>query len=119
MATLDDTIANNASFGGSVFDGEGDTCEVQFCFCPHSTWLVFLIHGWPQEEWENILHEGHDHLISFLVEDVAPQYPETTVEFTAVTFSVRSIHGALKRLLPPQRKEEVRADRDRRIAERG
>ena len=117
MATLDDTVANNASFGGSVHDGEGDTCEVLLCFCPHSTWLNFFIHGWPQEEWERLLDEGNDDLISFLVEDVAPWYPGATVEFTAVTFTVSSIHGALKRLLPPQRKEKVRADRDRRIAE--
>jgi hypothetical protein len=51
------------------------------------------------------------------VEDVVAQYPDATVEFKNVIFVTGSIHGALKRLLPPKRKEEVRADRDRRRQE--
>eukprot|EP00986_Skeletonema_menzelii_P012818 scaffold7214_cov152-Skeletonema_menzelii.AAC.5 len=122
VATLDDTLQNNAMFEGSIDDvSEGDSCQVSFCFCPHATWLVFLIHGWPREEWETIMMERNadetQHLVSFMVDDVAVQYPDATVEFKNVTFTVTSIHGALKRLLPPKRKEEVRADRDRRIAE--
>ena len=117
LATLDDTDPHNASFGGSIQGGEGDICEVSFCFCPHSTWLVFLIHGWPREEWEIVQMEGVEDLVSFLVEVGATRHPGATVEFIAVTFKVASIHGALKRLLPPHRKEEVRVDRDRRIAE--
>ncbi len=116
VATLDDTDPHDASFGGSIQGGEGDICEVSFCFCPHATWLVLLIHGWPRREWEIAQMEGIEDLVSFLV-GVGATHPGATVEFTAVTFSVTSIHGALKRLLPPQRKEEVRAERDRRIAE--
>jgi len=125
MATLDDTDSSNPFFGGSI-DGEwessGDACQVLLCFCPHSTWLCFLIHGWPREEWEAVIQENdyqdEQHIIHFLVENVAEQYPDATVEFKDVTFAKRSIHGALKRLLSSKRKEVVRVDRDRRIAER-
>ena len=67
--------------------------------------------GWPREEWEPILTEwNYDdtrNFVSVLVDDVAVQYPDATVEFRHVTFAVSGIHGALKRLLPPKRKEEV------------
>ena len=134
VASLDDTLQGNVSFGGCIDDtldenaiyngwtddGEGDTCQVSFCFPPHATWLTFHIHGWPREEWEPIMRErDYDetrNFVSFLVDDVADQYQYATVEFKHVTFAARSIHGALKRLLPKKRKEEVRADRDRRIA---
>ena len=55
--------------------------------------------------------------VSFLVDDVAVQYPDATIEFKSVTFCAKTIHGALKRLLPKKRKEEVREDRDRRNAQ--
>ena len=126
--SLDDTLGNDANFQGWV-DGEvngeetvssGDTCEVSFCFSPHSTWLTIWIHGWPRDEWEAFMQANENHpddINDFLVDDIADQYPEATVEFKKVTFVARSIHGALKRLLPPRRREEARADRDRRNAE--
>ena len=126
VATLDDTLEHNANFQGFV-DGEVngeedtvDTCEVSFCFSPHSTWLTIWIQGWPRDEWEAFIQANENHpddINDFLVNDVADQYPEATVEFKSVTFVAKSIHGALKRLLPPKRKEEVRADRDSRNAE--
>jgi len=102
VASLDDNLANSAIFEGWI-DGDesdegeesGDTCKVSFCFSPHTIWLTLF----------------------FLVEDVVAQYPDATVEFKNVIFVTGSIHGALKRLLPPKRKEEVRADRDRRRQE--
>eukprot|EP00985_Skeletonema_marinoi_P034509 scaffold44103_cov161-Skeletonema_marinoi.AAC.6 len=128
VATLDDTVSNNATFDGSI-DGDrrqtisGDACEVSLCFCPHTVWLNFLIHGWPREEWEAVIqeddyHQDERHIIHFLVENVAEQYPDATVEFIAVTFATRNIPGALKRLLSSKRKEEVCADLDEQIAER-
>mmetsp|Transcript_9796 Transcript_9796/g.19885 ORF Transcript_9796/g.19885 Transcript_9796/m.19885 type:complete len:334 (-) Transcript_9796:1714-2715(-) len=129
MATLDDTDSSNPFFEGWI-NGEdrrqgisGDACEVSFCFCPHTIWLVILIHGWPREAWEAVIQEDDydqddQHVVLFLVENVAEQYPDATVEFKKVTFAIRSIHGALKRLLSSKRKEVVRADRDRRMAER-
>ena len=113
VASLDDTLENNAIFNGWIDGSEGDACFISFCFCPHSTWLTFLIHGWPRDEWETVPNDNNTrNFVSFLVDDVADQYPEATVEFKSVSFAARSIHGALKRLLPPKRKEEVRADRD-------
>ena len=128
VASLDDTLPNNTTFegwvdGDEIDEGEltSDACKVSFCFCPHSTWLTCLIHGWPREEWEEAILVDDldlDEIIPFLVEDVAAQYPDATIEFEKVTFTASSIHGALKRLLSSKRKVEVRADRDRRIAER-
>ena len=124
VASLDDTLQNNAIFNGWIDGSEGDACFISFCFCPHSIWLTFLIHGWPRDEWERwerVIRESNNDnsqdFVSFLVEDVADEYPNATVEFKTVTFCAKSIHGALKRLLPPRRREEVRADRDRRIAQ--
>jgi len=124
VATLDDEFPNDAGFQGFV-DGEtsestSDACAVSFCFSPYSTWLGLWIHGWPREEWEAFIQSpsyGPDDICHYLVDIVADQHPEATVEFREVSFVARYIHGALKRLLPPKRKEEVRTDRDRRIAE--
>jgi len=124
VATLDDELPNDAGFQGFVdgedFESTGDACAVSFCFSPYSIWLNILIHGWPREEWEAFIQShlyGPDDICHYLVDIVAAQHPEATVEFEKVTFVAKHIHGALKRLLPPTRKEEVRADRDRRIAE--
>ena len=124
VATLDDEFRNDAGFQGWV-DGEdsettGDACAVSFCFSPYSMWLGVLIHGWPREEWEAFIQADSYHpddVCHHLVDIIAAQHPEATVEFKKVSFVAKHIHGALKRLLPPKRKEEVRADRDRRIAE--
>ncbi len=118
VATLDDTLINNGTFDGWIDGAEGEACFISFCFGPHSTWLNFLIHGWPRDEWDG-MEEEYDYttqeFVPFLL-GVADQYPGATVEFIKVTFAVSSIHGALRRLLPPKRKAEVRADRARRIA---
>lgn len=57
-----------------------------------------------------------DDMIHFLVETVAAEHPEATVEFKDISFVVESIHAALKWLLPPQRKQETRTERDGRRA---
>ncbi len=132
VATLDDNFPNDAGFHAFVngnegsFDGDdnestSDACEVSIRFNPYSIWLSVLIHGWPREEWEAFIQAdtyGTGDVFHYLVEIVAAQYPDTAVEFKEVTFVAIHIHGALKRLLSPKRKEEVRADRDRRIAEK-
>eukprot|EP00577_Skeletonema_sp_RCC1716_P018893 CAMPEP_0113438146 /NCGR_PEP_ID=MMETSP0013_2-20120614/37797_1 /TAXON_ID=2843 ORGANISM="Skeletonema costatum, Strain 1716" /NCGR_SAMPLE_ID=MMETSP0013_2 /ASSEMBLY_ACC=CAM_ASM_000158 /LENGTH=322 /DNA_ID=CAMNT_0000328855 /DNA_START=1 /DNA_END=969 /DNA_ORIENTATION=+ /assembly_acc=CAM_ASM_000158 len=105
-------------------DLDGDACSIKIEFCPQSTILTFFIRGWPEAEWKAVMEEEdayaeHD-IIPFLVENVAVQYPEAIVEFKSIKFSAKKIHGALKRLLPPKRKEQVRADREKRkIAREG
>ena len=99
-------------------EATSDACSISFCFSPHSTWVKCLIHGWPREQWEQVIridNMNHVNLLNFLVDVVAVQYSNTTIEFEVVTFVTGTIHGALKRLLPPKRKEEVRANRDQRI----
>jgi hypothetical protein len=120
VATLDDQLPHTAGFqvfidGNESSDDEGDEVKVSFCFSPHSIWLSVLIHGWPREEWEAVIQEdnvGPDDTMEFLVDTVANQYPDATVEFSDMCFVTKSIHGALKRLLPPKRVVEVRAERE-------
>ena len=50
--------------------------------------------------------------MEYLVDTVATQHPDATVEFSDMAFVSKSIHGALKRLLPPKRVKEVRAERE-------
>ena len=112
-----DGYVDGSTSTGSHGDEEtpGDACSISFCFVPHSTWVSLLIHGWPREEWEQVIQNNDidgDNLHNFLVDDVAIQYPNATIEFTEIAFVTDSIHGALKRLLPSKRKKEVRADRD-------
>jgi hypothetical protein len=123
VASLDDTLSHNSGFAGFINGNEGQlpehAVEVSVCFSPHFTWLDFWIYGWPREEWEAVIQAdlGQVNIIPFLVEHVAAQYPDATVEFKGISFVAARIRGALKRLLPSKRKEEVRADRDKRIAE--
>lgn len=120
LDSLDDQLDNRAIYEGFLDpDGiDSDNAKaVRFCFCPNALWLTVVVHGWPREAWEAVIETDPEDVIRFLVETVAAQYPETTVEFKAVSFVVGTIQGALKRLLPPKRKEEVRAERDERDAE--
>lgn len=111
---------NDHSFQGWI-DGElGDSVEIKIHFSPYSTWLSFAIHGWPREEWEAVIQENDldpDNIVGFLVEDVAAQYPNATVEFREISFVSGKIGGALKRLLTSRRKAEVREERDRRSSQ--
>ncbi len=126
VATLDDEFPNDAGFDAFVYGEDSEStsssgaCVASFCFSPYSIWLKVLIYGWPREEWEAFIQAdtyGPDYICHYLVDIVAAQHPDARVEFKSVAFVAKHIHGALKRLLPPNRKEEVRADRDRRIAE--
>lgn len=119
VASLDDQLPHTAGFqgffGDKFNDDEGDEIAVSFCFSPHTIWLSVLIHGWPREEWEAVIRAdniGPDDTMEFLVDTVATQYPDATVEFSDMCFVTGSIHGALKRLLPPKRILEVRAERE-------
>ena len=121
VASLDDTLPHNSGFAGFINDNEGQlpehVVEVSVCFSPHYTWLDFWIYGWPRDEAVQAGDLGQDEIIPFLVDNVAAQYPDALVEFKCISFVATRIHGALKRLLPPKLKKEVRADRDKRIAE--
>jgi len=121
LDSLDDELANRATYDGFFDpddDADGDNSKaVKFCFCPNTLWLTIVVHGWPREEWEAVIAADNvnpDDVMSFLVETVASDHPEATVEFKDICFTVRTVHGALKRLLPQQRREEVRAERDGR-----
>jgi hypothetical protein len=121
VASLDDQLPHTAGFqvfidGNESSDDEGDELKVSFCFSPHCIWLSVLIQGWPREEWEVVIQEdnlGPDDVMSFLVDGVATRYPDAIVKFRDMCFVTGSIHGALKRLLPPKRVEEVRAEREK------
>ena len=121
VASLDDQLPHTAGFqvfidGNESSDDEGDEVKVSFCFSPHSIWLSVLIHGWPREEWEAFIRAdivGPDDTMKYLVDTVATRYPDATVEFSDMNFVTKSIHGALKRLLPPKRVMEVRAEREK------
>ena len=135
VASLDDELPNNPFCQGWLYDinnpengedvGEthSDVVGVRISFTPHTIWLALWIRGWPQEEWEaqiqaddiNDRHEGG--IVQFFVDEVASRFPDATVEFKEVSFVVKNIHGAMKRLLPKARKAEVRTERDQRIAE--
>jgi len=119
IASLDDEMPNSPPCDGFLdpdLVNDGDNSKaVSFCFSPNSLWLIIVIHGWPREDWEQIIQANTlapEDSIRFLVETLAPKYPEASVEFKSVSFVVPTIHGALKRLLPPKRKELARADRD-------
>ena len=113
VASLDNNLPNNL-FGGSFGSNIGDSIEIQFCFCPHSTWLTILVHGWPREEWEAMMEarDEPEDFVGFLVETVAAQYPDATVEFTDVCFVAKRVQGALKRLLPKRLNEAKRKRED-------
>jgi hypothetical protein len=119
VASVDEQLPHTAGFqvfidGDEISDDEGDELTVSFCFSPHSIWLRVLIHGWPREDWEVVIRAdnvGPDDVMEFLVDTVAAQYPDATVEFTGMCFVTKTIRGALRRLLPPKRVKEVRAER--------
>jgi len=139
VASLDDHLANSAPLegwlqninaphrnpsrvpdeGSEVESPDDGVCGVSICFCPHATWLMMWIRGWPREDWEAKIQADDlnpDEIIGYLVDEVAVRYPDAAVQFKDVSFVAKSIHGALKRLLPAEQNAEVRADRDERIA---
>jgi hypothetical protein len=116
VASLRHTAGFQAFFDGNdISGGVGDELMVSFCFSPHCIWLHVLIHGWPRAEWEAFIRADNvdpDDTMEFLVDTVATQYTDATVEFNIINFVTGSIHGALKRLVPPKRVVEVRAERE-------
>lgn len=131
VASLDDRLGNTfregwldgaPDEGSEAENSDGDVCWVRICFTPYSTWLVMWIRGWPREEWEAKIQADDlnpDEFIGYLVDEVAVRYPDAAVQFKEVSFVAKSIHGALKRLLPAEQNAEVRADRDERISNAG
>lgn len=129
LESLNDQLSGRPDYEG-FFDRDewdSDTSKtVKFCFCPNTTWLTVVVHGWPRKEWERVItrQEGEEvsdpvdpgDMIEYLVDTVATEDPEATVEFKDVSFVAENIRGSLKRLLPPKRKAEVTAERDARDA---
>jgi hypothetical protein len=97
-----------------------NTKAVKICFPPNITCLTFVVHGWPRQEWEvtmaALANKNFDPsgLMEHLVETVATRHPNATVEFNNVAFLKSNVRGALKRLPPPSRREEMQAYRARR-----
>jgi len=123
IASFDDELSNRPFYEG-IFDfsdsNSDNSKSLSFCFCPYSLWVSLEVHGWPRADWEAVVQPDDpdpETVIAFLVDNVASRYPDATVEFQSVSFVVSSIHGALKRLLPPRRQAQVRADRDSRNTE--
>jgi len=122
LESLDDNFGNREDYEAFFDpDEESDTDNSKaVSFCIHSLWLTLVVHGWPRAEWEAVIEAddlARDSIIEFLVETVAVNYPEATLEFKDVSFVVRSIPAALKRLLPLKRKKEVETERDERNTE--
>lgn len=86
---------------------EGETNMASLCFFPHSTWVEVAITGLPEGHMHEHFHT--EDFITYLVDTVAVAYPDTKIEFRSVAFVSGYIHGALKRLLPPQRRDEALA----------
>lgn len=96
-------------------DGDENSVGINICVSPYATWLNLTIHGWPNEEWEAKIQADDidpDGIVDYLVDTVALRHPDAFVEFMDACFIVRHIHGALKRILPPRRIAEARAERD-------
>lgn len=114
IASLNDHLTNR-----QYLDSDEDVAGVHICFGPFTTWVNLSIRGVSRASFEAKIQiyaedlEAGD-IVKFLVETVGQEYPEATVEFKSVAFVALRIHGALKRLLPAKRREEVRADRDER-----
>ena len=90
---------------GWLEGSDGDKILVNLCFCPYSTWVALAIKGWPDEHDDEELDPQE--IIHYLVDDIAASSPEAMVEFRNVSFVSGHIHGALKRLLPPQQRDEA------------
>eukprot|EP00980_Cylindrotheca_fusiformis_P017923 scaffold5688_cov104-Cylindrotheca_fusiformis.AAC.9 len=106
------TIANFASnVSESWLDEEDDGTEnkiVSFC-CEPATWITFSIRGWPRRNWEFV--NDSEQTLTYLVEDVARSFPDATVEFRSLSFKADAVHAVFQRMLPPERRAEVRARR--------
>ena len=102
------TQANNEGDGdGWLERGEDGKTIAHLCFIPYTIWVELAISGWPEEP-DNELFESEE-IISYLVDNIATAYPETTVEFRRVGFVSKAIHGPLKRLLSPEQRDEALA----------
>jgi hypothetical protein len=103
-----------------IYDSENSK-YINFCSyrSTYSLWLSVVVHGWPRQEWEAAITARNDEnyrvdppdMIRYLVETVAAQNPNATVEFLDVSFKASHVHGAFKRLLPPRRREPLRVVR--------
>lgn len=117
LESLNDAQANHEGvevfFNTDEDNDDENSKSITLCFAPNSTWLNAVVHGWPSGAIDppEVLNS-----LEYLVDDVADEFPDATVEFKSTSFVVRHIHGALKRLLPPKRKEAVDADRAERLA---
>ena len=117
LESLNDQQSNRAHYEGFLdrYDHDSDTSKtVSFCFCPNSTWLTIVVHGWPRESWQADVEEDTVYTITELVKIVGTKFPDATIEFLEVSFVSGNFHAALKRMLPPKRKTAVRAERDER-----
>jgi hypothetical protein len=117
LASLGDGLGNHASFRGYApsADKDGDNAKAVSFVCPNSICVKVLVHGWPRHDWEfmiEVFGVAPEDMVSLLVESIASDYPEATVEFVSTSFLAKTIHGALKRLLPPRRRLELQAERD-------
>lgn len=99
-------------------DEDSDTSKgISFCFNrPDVYWVDVVIRGWPRESWENSPHIVDAELaVKYLLEEVAVQFPDATVEFKDLLQMENVIHGGLKRWVPKERLEAARADRDAQL----
>jgi hypothetical protein len=120
-----DDEANRAPFEGfwNSTDADYDEDEpvsVSFCFSPNAMWLNCWVYGWPRREWVSVVtaeNADDEHFVDiedvmdYLVDTVAARHPNATVDFRTVSFNVSTVHGAIQRMLPPARKQELDAER--------
>jgi len=117
LASLDDDFGHREDYEAFIDpDEESDTDNSKtVSFRINSLWVVLVVHGWPRAEWEAVIEADDlapNSVIEFLVETVALNHPEATIEFKYALFVVRTIPAVLKRLLPLKRKKEVEAERN-------
>lgn len=123
LESLDDQQDNRAYLAG-VLDLSADDTDtskvVRVCFCPNSTWLSLVVHGWPRQNWEAAVRGEQfdaDGVISFLVDTIAPEFPEATVSFDHILMVERHIPVAFQRFLSPESLMVARAERIGRESE--
>jgi hypothetical protein len=76
----------------------------------HRTKIRFCIHGCPKEAWLPWVQNDHTLPRDNLAKEIAPYYPNATIEFVSVRFWLIDIHGAFNRLLTPRRREEAKEE---------
>jgi hypothetical protein len=74
-----------------------------------SLWLIMLVNGWPERQWQETIREDLDSpdLLDHLIETVATEPPEDkTITFLEVAFVNKGVRGAIDALgLSPSRQE--------------